>query len=347
MQVKTNRDELYRVLSIVSRAVGKSPAVLSGILAQAEDDKITFTANNLDIEITGSCHADIESTGEAVLPAKITEIIKNAPDRDVTIAYDTVAQINSGKAKYTLQCEGAEEFPKPEEQEPDVRTQLFNFESLVKRVAFVSTKDAFEGFKSGVLIDLNVNEITMTATDTYRLAEVTAEAEGEGRYLVPAKNLRTIASIFGDSEVVIDFTSNQMVVRGEHFTAKSRLLEDRFPDLSSVWPKESKTTVDVDVQELINAINRASVVLDALGHIEVLNDEGNLIINAQSPSGSAVESLPVSVKGEQCSALWNPQFLVEGLKAGGKEIHFNGEHGPLVMTAEGYRYLVLPIKRDQ
>ncbi len=73
------------------------------------------------------------------------------------------------------------------------------------------------------------------------------------------------------------------------------------------------------------------------------------MIGSQSEEGKMSESLPVGVEGELLEQiLINGKFVSEGIKAfdgDGLSIEFNGPFGAVVMRDEGFRYLVLPIKK--
>src|SRR5690349_24550769 len=90
VKLTCERDELVRRLAIVSRALSTRTTVqvLSGILLDAEGDRLTLAATDMELSLRSSLDAQIESEGRGVVQGKLLgEIAGVLPGSEVTLAH--------------------------------------------------------------------------------------------------------------------------------------------------------------------------------------------------------------------------------------------------------------------
>src|SRR5947209_1325494 len=76
------RDELVRRLAIVSRALSARTTVqvLSGILLDAEGERLTLAATDMELSLRSALDAQVESEGRVVVPGRLlVEIARLLP----------------------------------------------------------------------------------------------------------------------------------------------------------------------------------------------------------------------------------------------------------------------------
>ena len=118
VRLTCERDELVRRLAIVSRALSTRTTVqvLSGILLEAEGERLTLAATDMELSLRSSLDAQIEGEGRVVVQGRLlVEIARLLPGGEVTLAHrpeEGVVEITSGAANYRLHTLSAEDFPR-------------------------------------------------------------------------------------------------------------------------------------------------------------------------------------------------------------------------------------------
>jgi DNA polymerase-3 subunit beta len=139
----------------------------------------------------------------------------------------------------------------------------------------------------------------------------------------------------------------------------SRLLEGNYPETSKLIPKEFNTTIVFNKEQLLTAIDRASLLSyrDGQNAIVKLNvrEDDVVEISSNSPEiGRVLEEVyPVSeVSGPALKIAFSSKYLIEALKSFNSSevsIAFTGEIRPFVLTGEydpKMLQLILPVKTD-
>ena len=91
LSVSCSRDELASALGVVSRGLSTRGAVqvLSGILLQADEGKLTLAATDMEISLRASVAGSIEGDGSVVVPGRLlTDLVRLLPDANVTLAHE-------------------------------------------------------------------------------------------------------------------------------------------------------------------------------------------------------------------------------------------------------------------
>lgn len=186
MKLTINRDYFLKGLTIVAKAISpKSPLpVLTNIKLELNDKGLVLIGSNNDLAIENIIPfnvGDIEiirdyEKGAILLANKfITEIIRRIEGEEVSLEVidDTIVQINDGKSEFTLNSIDAKEYPEIDLEVEGIELN-FNkdkFIEMVDQTAFAaSTKDTRPTLKA-VNFECIDNLLTMTATDSARLAK--------------------------------------------------------------------------------------------------------------------------------------------------------------------------------
>src|ERR1700741_3575388 len=103
MEISVSRQELLRELTATQSVVERKTTIpiLSNFLVEAEDDKLTITATDLDQAIRTSAVVKVKKAGSCTIPArKLYDYIKLLPDGDISIKLldNHWVQIRSGRS---------------------------------------------------------------------------------------------------------------------------------------------------------------------------------------------------------------------------------------------------------
>src|SRR6187431_2487402 len=112
------RRDLADALGVVSRGVSTRGAVqvLSGILLQADEGKLTLAATDMEISLRATISGEVSGDGAVVVPGRLlTDLVRLLPDETVTLAHEEgegVLSVSSGSHASKLNVYSAEDFPR-------------------------------------------------------------------------------------------------------------------------------------------------------------------------------------------------------------------------------------------
>jgi DNA polymerase-3 subunit beta len=365
LKLTTKRDELVSKLSIVSRAVSSRAATqsLSGILLTASPDGVALRATDLEMGLETRLEAEVDGEGAALLPGRLlSEISRSLPDATVEIETreaERDVEIRCGGSSFHLRTLPAEDFPKfPEEEGEPLKIPAPALASTVDVVARAASRDDMRPVLTGVLVSARGNEMTMVATDSYRLAVKRTELEagigGELEANIPARALRELARILaaeGVEEVSVALLPNQAVFKAGAIVLNTRLIEGQFPNFRQLLPESYEHDVRLPRAEFLDVARRVSQLAQRNAPLRLAFAAGELTVAAETPDvGDAKETMPAAFEGEPLEIGFNPEFLKEGIESvEGDEVVLRlisplrpGLLQPV--DSEDFRYLVMPIR---
>lgn len=365
MKLKTKRDELVSKLSVISRAVSTRAATqsLSGILVDASNGSVSLSATDLEMGLKTDLKTDLEGSGMVLLPGRLfAELARSLGDADVEIELresERDVEIRCGGSSFHLRTLPSEDFPAlPEEEGEPLRIPAAALAATVELVAGAASRDDMRPVLTGVLVSASGSEMTMVATDSYRLAVKRTELEepigGEIEANIPARALRELGRIVstdGVEQVSVALQRNQAVFRAGDTVLTTRLIEGQFPNFRQLLPESYEHDVRLPRPELLEVTRRVSQLAQRNAPLRLSFAPGELTVAASTPDvGDAEETMPAAFEGEPLEIGFNPDFLREGIESvEGDEILVRlisplrpGLLQPV--DSEDFRYLVMPIR---
>lgn len=361
MQVVINRKGLIDRLPVLEMALpGKvSFAIIEGIYMSREGDNLTLCANDLEMAIRLSIR-DVKGGGDGatVLPKKFVQIAKQLPGDEISITVENDrAEIVSGNSRFNLNCINAEEFPTFDDsytEKPFFEVEGKVLKEMIRKVAFCVSNDSSRPTFECVYISNDNGVLNCIASDTYRLSwykNLKIDYAEPFEILVPGALLTKVGKIVNDDDNVrVHVDSRELVFVTDNYVIASRLIDGKYPDLKKALPENPKTQIAIKRQVLIDAINRARLVIGKQHEAVTISIADDFTIKAQSEIGKMSEELPMQAKGKPLEQLFiNAKYLLEGIKAvDGDDLYvdFHGKDGAVIVKDAGFRYLALPIKAN-
>ncbi|HEY5709191.1 MAG TPA: DNA polymerase III subunit beta [Solirubrobacterales bacterium] len=365
MKLTTKRDELVAKLSVVSRAVSTRAATqsLSGILVGVEEGRVSLCATDLEMGLKTDLAAEADGTGSILLPGRLlAELARSLGDPTVEIELresERDVEIRSGGSSFHLRTLPSEDFPKlPDEEGEPLTIPAAALAAAVDLVAGAASRDDMRPVLTGVLVSASGSEMTMVATDSYRLAvkrtELEQEIGGELQANIPARALRELGRIVssdGVGTVSVALLRNQAVFRAGEILLNTRLIDGQFPNFRQLLPESYEHDVRLPRPELLDVIRRVSQLAQRNAPLRLSFSPGELTVAASTPDvGDAEEAMPAAFEGEALEIGFNPDFLREGIESvEGDEVMLRlisplrpGLLQPV--DNEDFRYLVMPIR---
>lgn len=366
MKLTTNREDLVSKLSIVSRAVSTRAATqaLSGVLLSATAGKLTLTATDLDLGLRTDLEAQIENEGSVLLPGRLlAEVARSLADTKVEIEAREAQQdveIRSGSSSFHLRVLPAADFPQLPESgdQAGLKIPAPALQASIDLVARAASRDDMRPVLTGVFVSAAGKEMTMVATDSYRLAvkrtELETELGGEIEANIPAKALRELGRILsteGVEEVTIWLPPNQAIFAAGSITLTTRLIDGQFPNFRQLLPESYEHDVRLPRSDFLDVARRVSQLAQRNAPLRLSLRPGELTVAAETPDvGDATETMPAAFDGEELEIGFNPEFLKEGIESvEGDEVLLrliSPLRPGLLEPVEGddFRYLVMPIR---
>lgn len=365
MKLTTKRDELVAKLSVVSRAVSTRAATqaLSGILLSADSDGVSLCATDLEMGMKTQLEAEADGTGSILLPGRLfSELARSLGDPTVEIELreaERDVEIRSGKSSFHLRVLPSEDFPKfPDEEGDPLTIPAAKLAETVDLVARAASRDDMRPVLTGVLVSASGTEMTMVATDSYRLAVKRTELEsaigGEIEANIPARALRELGRIVtadGVESVSVALLRNQAVFKAGAIVLNTRLIEGQFPNFRQLLPESYEHDVRLRQSELLEVTRRVSQLAQRNAPLRLSFSAGELKVAASTPDvGDAEETMPVAFEGEPLEIGFNPDFLREGIESIEADEVMLRLISPLrpgllqPVDNEDFRYLVMPIR---
>jgi DNA polymerase-3 subunit beta len=330
LKLTTKRDELASKLSVVSRAVSTRAATqaLSGILLRATDDDVALAATDGEMGLCTALAADVSGAGSALLPGRLlSELARSLGDESVEIELrdsERDVEIRSGGSSFHLRVLPAEDFPNlPAEGPEPLKIPATALAETIELVARAASRDDMRPVLTGVLVTAAGQEMTMVATDSYRLAVKRTELEsaigGELEANIPAKALRELARLVAAGEleqVAVSLLPNQAVFKAGPILLNTRLIDGQFPNFRQLLPESYEHDVRLPRAEFLDVVRRVSQLAQRNAPLRLSFSPGELKVSASTPDvGDAEETMPAAFEGEPLEIGFNPEFLRDGIES--------------------------------
>ncbi|MCL6515995.1 DNA polymerase III subunit beta [Alicyclobacillus sp.] len=361
MKFSIAQTALLGALQTASKAVAvrTTKQVLTGILLQAEAERLIATAYDLELGIRVEIPADdtnllnVQEAGAIVLPARyLIDVIRKLPTREISLSVSSnyMTEIRCGQVEFHLHGIDAAEFPHlpvfTTGRSLEVSSERIR--ELIQRTAFASATSEVRPILTGVHVERTSSGLVFTATDGLRLATHTVgsdEADDtQWQVNIPSKSLVELAKILPDSDtpvqVLVSESHSLFVTGNTHFY--TRLIEGTYPDTARLIPTTHRTEVAVDADLLAGAVDRAALIArDRENHMVRLEIAGTSIqVSSSSPEvGNVTEQVEANrMEGDDLSIAFNARYVLEALRALDADeviLHFNGPNQPFTIRAAG------------
>lgn len=364
MKFTVNRTDITEAVSNIQRAVSSKTSVpaLECILVRADEGNLELTAYDLSLGMTTSIPARVEDSGKAAIPARIfSEIVRKTPADTVTVEVDDrrIATIKSGSYRTEIITTAPEEFPEMPKIGDYSSMELSSsvLKSMIRQTLFAVAEGDAKPVHQGSLFHLENGQLDVVSVDGYRLAkrtEPTALKE-DFSFVVPGKTLGEMLRLLKDTDDLVSLSADprHILVKIDNYTIISTLLEGEFLNYKSAIPPESKTEVVVKTRELIDAVERVSLLItDRLkSPVRCQFSAEEIRLLCTTTMGRADDALtPEGFTGDPVEIGFNNRYLLDALRnteCDEVKIQLGGSLSPMkIVPKEGdsFLFLVLPVR---
>lgn len=350
------------ILTAQKAVTGKSTMnILDGILLIAKNNELTLIGSDIDLSIETKINADIFEEGSIVVDSKLFgELIKKLPHAEVqinTIENNSI-EVLCQKSKAVLKYMNADDFPTLPRINENMIFSISQklLKNMIRGTIFATAQDEVRPILTGVKFEINNRRLNLVALDGLRLALRSEEVDNDNTIstVIPGKTLNEVSKILEDSDeaVNITFTPNHILFSLGNTKIISRLLEGEFINYNSIIPDEYNLKVIVKRNELLDCIERASLMAKEgntnLVKLDIKDDL--IVITSDSQLGKAREEVNIIMQGEPLKIAFNARFLIDVFKIMEEEeiaLEFTSNVSPCVVKNKDKNnctYLVLPVR---
>ena len=372
MKLKIKKSLLLEELNKVSKALSSKNIipVLAGIKFELKKDKLILTASDNDITIQSSLIAEkdkliIDKEGSIVIQGRyILDIVRKLPDDFINIeVIDSLKiLIYTDNSEFNLNGINVNEYP-------DIDLKVNNnyitlkgedINNIVNQTCFATSTDESKPTLTGINFKSVGNIIECNSTDSYRLSRKFVETNGNNlkdnfNIIIPSRNILEFSKIIRDKDLVnIYIFNNKIIFTTDDIVFQSRLINGSYPDTTNLIPKDPMLTINLNINEFYNSIDRASILAnDKEKNIITLTINGNDLDlkSIVAEIGRVEEKISIiNDSSENIKISFSSKYMMDALKAFSTEsvdINFFGEIKPIILNSKedkSLTELVLPIR---
>lgn len=365
MKFSVLKENINKALSIVGKSLSTRPQlpILGNILIKAEEHNLILSATNLEMGISYTIGAKVDTSGQTTVPGKllidfINSISAEKIDFELKDNNLTVKTNNTQSLFTTVNASDFPPFPHANENE-----KVFSLDKLkdsIQRMVFAASTDETRPVLTGVKVNMAGGKISLTATDGYRLSldqVETADKKEELNVILPAQTLLEVVRIAADVKagqigLFLIGSKNQIVFTLPNILIFTRIIDGEYPNVEKIIPGEFKTRVTIDRDSFTQTVKTASLFArGAANIIKIKISKDGLKLSANTPQvGENEDFVEAKVEGEEMEIAFNYRFLLDLLNNFPDESVVLEASGPLSpglfkpQKPSSYVHIIMPVR---
>jgi len=371
MEMTIERGALLRSLGHVQSVVERRNTIpiLSNVLIDVGDSKVSFTATDLDLAVVDTVEASISQQGATTVPAHtLHDIVRKLPEgAQVELGLDadgSKVRLSAGRSKFTLSSLPRDDFPVMSEGDLPYRFEISaaDIKRLIDKTRFAISTEETRYYLNGIYLHAaetdGVQMLRAVATDGHRLARVELPlpegAAGMPGVIIPRKTVTELRKLIEENDETITVALSEAKIRFAFQDAviTSKLIDGTFPDYGRVIPSGNDKSLEVDTKVFAGAVDRVSTIsTDKSRAVKLELENDRLTLSATSPeNGTATEEVGVSYDDGDLTIGFNSRYMldiadeIEGEMARFKFADAAAPTLVLDSADEGALYVLMPMR---
>ena len=369
--IKFEKEELSQALQPVLSVVERRNAlpILLNVLINFHQNRVSFTTSDIEIQITSMLlnkNNNLENVELTVSARKFYEIIKSLSETE-TISLSLLKEkfvVQQAQSKFSLQTLPSKDFPLIKLTDPCLLE--FSFKSdkvkgLLDSVAFSMAVQDVRYYLNGLFLQISEKNVIAVTTDGHRLCfnsmsiELSENSMEPVTCILPRKAVIELQRIFNserNTDVTFRVYSNYMEVVLPTKKIITKLIEGNYPDYQKVIPQESKHHVKFNKKDLLEKLNRVSILTsDKYRGIRILlSGQKVQLKSTNSDQEEAIEEIITEEGTGELDIGFNVTYLIEALNnISSEKIGFsftNAQSSAVITNSENteFKYIVMPMR---
>ena len=334
--------------------------IINCFLFHLDEGMLTIRATDLETTLVSKIEVEtgnIEGLTDIAVPSKLLlDIVKSLDDLPLTFSVDDATyaiSIASGEGKYRLAGKNPETFPTMPEPRDTSNITLTSslLVNAIGKTAFAASTDELRQQMSGILCEINAENITFVATDAHKLVRYRrndVKSDTPVSFILPRKPVTMMRNILAshkeEMDVTLEYNNTNAFFTFDNFYIICRLVEGRYPNYDAAIPKENPNKLTVDRNSFLNTLRRVSLFANQASHqIRLSIRELELIVSAEDLefSNDASEKLPCQYEGDPMEIGFNAKFLIEMVS------NIDTEQIVIEMSHPSRAGIIFPVSEEQ
>lgn len=328
MKFIINREEILTPLQQIVSVIEKRQTmpILSNVLITIDDDQLTLTGTDLEIQIIAKINIKLATPGSITIPARkfldICRLLPNGAEIKFEQQDDKV-KILSNRSRFSLSCLPADNYPEFSESELENKfiINAGKFKRALDKTLFCMANQDVRYYLNGLLLNISNSKIKLVASDGHRLSiyeDTLDQGTGyEARIIFPRKGVLELSRLLDDSEAElnVEFSSNNIRIFIKNLIFSAKLVDSKYPDFGKVFQQEFFNPIYIQKQLLKDALSRVSVLSNEKFKGVTLDiTPESLRISTHNPEhDEAEEELAIEYVDEPLSIAFNAQYLLDAV----------------------------------
>ncbi|MDB3858195.1 DNA polymerase III subunit beta [Pelagibacteraceae bacterium] len=370
MQFIVKRDILLKSLNFVQGVVEKKNTlpILSNVLLQLKDNKLSIVATDLDIIFHDEIHdlkviKEGSTTTSAAILYDILRKISSESDLSFELKSENKLSLKSDNSDFNLLCLPINNFPtfSDEFEEQGISLNNQKFLKLLNKTKIAISNDDTRHYLNGIFLHLTEAHgkmfLTGVATDSHRLSSSSLEIENSENFLpliLPRKTVYQLCSLLAESNEKLSMQTSENKIKFSLGNIKliSKVIDGKFPDYKKVVPANNDKSLTVLSKDFINSIERVtSVSLDRKEGVKLAINKENVQLSVNSAnSGEGNEIIKANFNSNDLNISFNSKYLIDiASEVEDKNLKMNLKDSvsPVLIEDESDKnsyYVIMPMK---
>ena len=258
MKFNLNQQDLQKSLNYCQGVIEKRSTlpILSNVLLDASNSKLTITATDLDLIFIHSINnVEIIEEGKTTTTSSIMyDIVRkfsSGKKINFSLSDESKLQLESEKSIFHLNCINPSEFPLTDENfnENEFLIKSKQLLKLLNKCKFSISNDETRHYLSGIFFHQTQNDdkyfLTAAATDSHRMSVSKVKLNEKIEFepiILPKKTVFQLCSLLEDyiGDVKISNMKSKIKFQLKDSILISKLIDGKFPNYIQVIPKENQ-----------------------------------------------------------------------------------------------------------
>ena len=370
MQFIIKRDVLLKSLNFVQGVVEKKNTlpILSNVLLQVKDNKLTIIATDLDIvfyEETSDVKIlkDGSSTTSAAILYDILRKVPSNSELSFELKSENKLSLKSDNSNFNLLCLPTDNFPTFPNEFDSKEISLNNnrFLKLLNKTKIAISNDDTRHYLNGIFLHLTEDHgksfLTGVATDSHRLSSSSLEIENAGDFtsiILPRKTVFQLCTLLTETteKLTMQISENKIKFAIGNIKLISKVIDGKFPDYRKVVPTTNEKSLVVPSKDFINSIERVtSVSLDRKEGVKLVINKDNIQLSVNSAnSGEGNEIIKANFNSDNLNISFNSKYLIDiasAVEDKDLKMNFKDAVSPVLIedaSDKNSYYVIMPMK---
>lgn len=362
MKIEVSKEAISEGIATIAPAISARVTipVLGNLLLETVDGKVRLASTDMTVALKHTMDAKVSADGGITIPAKkFSEIVGSLGDSGIslTVQDDGKVKVQSGRARFMMVGTPISDYPPVADFNEDgaFRVPAEVISEAISKTLFAVCHDETRHNINGLNCSASGGFLTAVGTDGRRLAEIRRPGlpkDVSFNITLPGPILGDIAKMASkvDGDVMVRVTENQASFRFGETTLVTRLVAGTFPQYKQIITKEFATKFKVGSTPFMEVVRRAALASEKLQRIVLTIGGGALKVSAKGQTVEFDDEIPVEGGEQKVVVAFNPELLIDSLKASGGaavEVGIGGDTKPTVIRVSGdddYASVIMPMR---